>query len=239
MKLVVGVMTCNRFKFTKAVVESILKFMPELYECSWCFSDDNSIDGTIEYLHSLDWHSDGTIVYHPERVGIIQNYYDLWENVQKFGDIALLLSNDFICTRRIDIDGILGFFKSRPCAGQVRLYHYKGRPHKKERECSMTNWVTWKPIVGTGTFRAGSEKLHRANWNYTQLVNITRLGLGVDMFDGLIPIPKDWDFSKGEYDEALQDKNFQKTGLEIYEIKDQPFWHLDHDSKNKTKRSRR
>ena len=231
MKFGVGFVTCGRIQFTRQVVESTLKYNPMVKDLHWIIADDNSEPCMRNYFNSLGL--DMTYLWHDKRKGINANLKQMFDSARGRFDLLLILVNDFVCLREIDIPAIVDFFEDNDKAGQVQMFHWKGKLGDKKRERSMTNWITGKPIKTVQILQAGHETLWEANWVWTDGVNFTRILKDVDYFKGAIGLPKEEKYIK--IAEITKGKNFVNTGMKIYEMADQPFLHLDHDGKNKTK----
>jgi len=232
LRLGIGFVTCGRIAFTRQVIESLWKYNPVVKRYHWIVADDNSEPCMRNYFNSLGL--DMTYLWHDERKGINSNLKQMFDEARGRFDLLLIFVNDFICLREIDIGGIIEFFQKTPEAGQVQMFHWKGKLGDKKRERSMTNWITGEPIkMTTDSIQAGSETLIEANWVWTDGVNFTRILPDVDYFEGALGLPKEEKYIKVA--EITKGKNFMNTGMKIYEMTGQPFLHLDHDGKNKTK----
>lgn len=235
MNFGIGFVTCGRIQLTRKVGDSILKFNPIVKKYPWIIADDNSQPCVKMYFDELAKNNNLNMDYDwsEKREGANVNSKKLYTWAQKEGiDLMLILVNDFECTRRIDIPAIIKFFEEHPEAGQVQMFHWKGHIGDRERERSMENWVTKKPIDAFKVHIAGKETLLEANWLWTDGVNFTRIQKDVDYFDGAIGLPKEEKYVQvGELTKA---RNFIKTGLKIYEMQNQPFFNLDWDFKSQT-----
>jgi hypothetical protein len=233
MKLGIGFVVCGRIAFTREVVESILYFNPEIVKYPWVVADDNSEPCVRNYFEKIAKEHKIQISYlwHSKRRGINANLKQMFDWARVNVDLLLSYVNDFKALRKIDIKGVKKFFEENKDAGQVQMFHWKGKIGDKNRERSMTNWVTGKSIVIKETHQAGEELLDEANWVWIDGVCFTRV-YSQDYFEGALGLPKEEKYIKMA--EIIKAKNFMQTGLKIYEMQDQPYLHLDYDGTHKT-----
>lgn len=227
----IGFVTCGRIQFTRQVVESIFKYNPMVKLCPWIVADDNSEPCMRNYFDTLKLNM--TYLWNDKRKGINANLKQMFDDARRKFDLLLIFVNDFVCLREIDIPGVVEFFENNNNAGQVQMFHWKGKIGDRKRERSMINWITNEKIKYCKPVYAGNEVLIKANWLWTDGVNFTRILKNVDYFDGAIGLPKEENYiKKGELTKGM---NFINTGMDIYEMQNQPFLHLDHDGTQKTK----
>ena len=233
MKLGVGFVVCGRIAFTREVVNSILHFNPEITKFPWVIADDNSEPCVRNFFEQIakEHGIKMTYLWHPERRGINANLKQMFDWARDNVDLLLSYVNDFKALRRIDLQGIIKFFKKNKDAGQVQMFHWKGRIGDRKRERSLTNWVTGGAIGIKKIHKAGSEILHEANWVWVDGVCFTRITYS-DYFANALGLPKEEKYIK--IAEITKAKNFMRTKLKIYEMQDQPYLHLDHDGTHKT-----
>ncbi len=220
MKLVIGVQTCNRINFTKEAISSILKCNPDSKNYPWVIADDNSSDGTIEYLNKFEFIKEITSSEH--RMGITKTLQRLVNTANKYGDILLYIQNDWRQTRFIDFKAIEVFFLTHSNAGHLQTVKYKGLG--KERPSSTANMVnlhTKEKIEAGLPFDFCGEIIISGNFHFCDLPGFTRIDLAMKMFDGRL-------------DESVRIGYMNECGCDNYLLDNQPYRNIDANKRGRT-----
>ena len=230
MQIVIGIQTCERLNFTKKTIETLLYHNSGIKEMPIVVSDDNSTDGTLEYIAKQDFINDRVI--HKERVGITKAYQDLINLSAKYGDILLYLQNDWQCVRKIDFNAIRLFYEEKINTGHINTIVYKGE--KKEWPCRSSaekpiNSVTQERIITQNPITKNMEIFIPGNWSYVDLPGFTRIDIALKMFDKSLKYPD-------KKLEGLRMLNIHLSNCENYLLDNQAFRNLDpyKNSKNRT-----
>jgi len=220
MEIVVAIQTCNRIEFTKQVIESILKHNPEAKEFPWVIYDDNSADGTINYLHSLPFIT--SLIQSDKRQGITNGLKTLFTESYNYGEIALYIQNDWEQIRTIDFEAIKVFFSQYLHAGHLQTIKFKGpnnsRPSSTEKMLNLHN----KEKITPGTpIKIGNETIIPGNWHYCDLPGFSKLAIAKDMFTDVL-------------DESVRIKHFFDYPCDNYLLENQPYENIDANGKHRT-----
>jgi len=220
MKLVIGLQTCNRIKFTKEVISSILKHNPNSVKYPWVVYDDNSTDNTIDYLKGLPYIDE--LVTSKNRRGITNGIKQLVLEAANYGQIILYIQNDWRQVRYIDLKAIENFFESYPNAGHLQTTQYKGKDNARPSSTAeRINLYTKEKITPGNTITIGAEKFIPGNWHYCDLPGFSRISIAKDMFNGPL-------------NESVRIKHFSTCGCDNYLLENQPYRNIDVNSRTQT-----
>ncbi len=143
MKIVVGLLTCDRLEYTKKTVQSLLS-QNRQDDLLLLHADDASLDqrGICKYVQSQGFK---TILANESRIGCSPTTDAFMSAIQnEIGDNlpVLYLQNDFECTRPIPFDEIFSLL-SQEDIGFVQLSYRRPRSRYNRN-------ITWKTPDGTG-----------------------------------------------------------------------------------------
>jgi GT2 family glycosyltransferase len=119
MKVLVTLLTWNRRKILKRILNSLLKRNDELDILAW---DNGSTDKTCDLLKSMDIET----INSPSNIGVFAATSKLWMEAHRRGyDFVINLQDDFPCINTIPINDMIQYLNENQDVGFILLNNKK------------------------------------------------------------------------------------------------------------------